>query len=151
MKRFALLSLFALAGFALAACGDDDDDAATTTPEPAATKPAPGGGEPRRRGGGPGRPAPIVKVSAPKDGSFAFTPNKLDAKAGPLAIEFTNPAAVSHDLVVDAPAPSWARTKLISDGDTDAVVFPAKAGTYTYYCDVPGHREGGMEGTLTVK
>jgi uncharacterized cupredoxin-like copper-binding protein len=26
-----------------------------------------------------------------------------------------------------------------------------KAGQYTFYCSVPGHRQGGMQGTLTVK
>jgi hypothetical protein len=29
-------------------------------------------------------------------------------------------------------------------------VFEAPAGTYTYYCAIPGHRAIGMEGTLTV-
>jgi len=26
-----------------------------------------------------------------------------------------------------------------------------KAGTYTFYCSVPGHRQAGMHGTLVVK
>jgi plastocyanin len=142
MKRFALLlSLFALAGFALAACGDDDEGATTaTTPEPAATTPAPGGAA-----------EATLEVSAPKDGSFAFTPNKLDAQTGPLTIEFTNPAAVSHDLIVEQDGAELGRTDLIADGGTDSVSFGSKAGSYTFYCDVPGHREGGMEGTLTVE
>lgn len=35
---------------------------------------------------------------------------------------------------------------------TESVVFtPVEAGTYTYYCTIPGHKESGMVGKLTVK
>ena len=37
------------------------------------------------------------------------------------------------------------------DGGTKSFSATLKAGTYTYYCSVPGHRQAGMQGTLTVK
>jgi uncharacterized cupredoxin-like copper-binding protein len=40
----------------------------------------------------------------------------------------------------------------VDAGKTATLEFtPTKAGTYTFYCTVPGHKDAGMKGTLTVK
>jgi uncharacterized cupredoxin-like copper-binding protein len=36
-------------------------------------------------------------------------------------------------------------------GGTRILTANLKPGTYTFYCTVPGHRAGGMQGTLTAK
>ena len=36
-------------------------------------------------------------------------------------------------------------------GGVSKVTVDLKPGEYAFYCSVPGHREGGMEGKLTVK
>lgn len=39
----------------------------------------------------------------------------------------------------------------IDPGATEEVTINAEAGEYVYYCTVPGHREAGQEGTMTVE
>ena len=141
MKKASVLFIaIALAMFGLAACGgdDDDDDTAAET----AVETTSGGG-----GGGAGE---TVDLSAPADGSLAFDPAELTAKAGTITVNFDNPASLSHDVVIeDDSGAELAKTDLVADGTTSTTA-DLQAGTYTYFCSVPGHREGGMEGTLTV-
>ena len=136
MSRLApLLALLALAPFALAACGGDDDPD-TTAAETTDANPA----------------TETVEVSAVPDGSFAYEETELDAPAGTLSVSFANPAPIAHDFCLESPdGEELGCSELIADGDTDIAEFEVESGEYTYFCSVAGHREGGMEGTLTVK
>jgi plastocyanin len=142
-KRMSvLLVAIALAMFGLAACGDDDDDgdttAAETTTEATTDTTAAGGG------GG------AVDISAAADGSLAYDQTSVEAPAGSVTVNFDNPASLSHDVVIEGPDGDVGETDLISQSTTSTTV-DLQAGEYTFYCSVPGHREAGMEGTLTVK
>ena len=63
-----------------------------------------------------------------------------------VTLEVTNPDAFDHDFVIDELDVKVA----LPAGETTKVTFQAGPGTYTFYCSIPGHREAGMEGTLTV-
>jgi heme/copper-type cytochrome/quinol oxidase subunit 2 len=39
----------------------------------------------------------------------------------------------------------------VQPGDQAVVLINAEPGDYEFYCNVPGHKEGGMVGTLTVE
>jgi len=96
-----------------------------------------------------GQPAGSIKVTLTE---FKFDPASIDAKSGTLTFFLVNGGSISHDLVIrDSSGNRLAGSDLISAGDS--TVFTASnvaAGTYTYFCDQPGHEQSGMHGTLTV-
>ena len=75
----------------------------------------------------------------------------MTSKPGKVTIDFTNPAALEHDVAIEGESgEEIVASEVITEGKTSASADLAP-GTYTFFCTVPGHREAGMEGTLTVK
>ena len=104
--------------------------------------PAPGSGAP---GGGGGAAAGAVNIEA---GDLFFNPKDVSAPAGPVTINFTNKGLIQHNLVIQED-PAFKKIDLAPNASGSGT-FEAKPGTYTFYCDVAGHRPAGMEGKLAV-
>lgn len=90
--------------------------------------------------------------SADPRGALKFTKSTLTAKAGTVTINFTNSSPLAHNFTVQhgTSGPVVGATPTFMGG-TKTLTLKLKAGTYTFYCSVPGHRAAGMQGTLTVQ
>ena len=68
----------------------------------------------------------------------------------PAEVDSKNAASIPHNIVIDGNGVKAAGNE-VQNGGVSTVKVTLKPGTYAYYCSVPGHRAGGMQGTLTVK
>jgi len=113
---------------------------APTAPAPTATTPAtpaPGGG------------ASTLELAADPSGQLKFDQTSLAGKAGKLTIDLTNDSPVPHNVAVEQAGKQLGVSKTVSGGKA-TLSLDLKAGSYAFYCAVPGHRQAGMEGTLEV-
>ncbi len=115
-----------------------------TSQAPASTKPSTPAAPPANSAGG------TVALAA-KGNTLAFNADKETATAGKVAIKFTNNSALDHDVVLSDSSNKILGKTPVFQGGTKSFSTTLKPGTYTYYCSVPGHRQAGMQGTLTVK
>ncbi len=72
-----------------------------------------------------------------------------EATAGAVRITYRNEGSIEHTLEIDG-VDGFA-LDVAGKGDVDRATVELAPGTYTIYCDVPGHREAGMHATLTVR
>ena len=61
-----------------------------------------------------------------------------------------NDSPVPHDVSIEGGGVDE-QGREVTDGGTSTVLATLKPGSYTFYCSVPGHRQAGMEGRLTVR
>lgn len=77
-----------------------------------------------------------------------FDPDAVTITAGGAEVTLVNVGAVEHDLLVEGEATDPIH---VDPGETATGTIDLEPGTYTFYCDIPGHRAAGMEGTFTVQ
>jgi len=87
-----------------------------------------------------------ITIPADPGGGLLFASKVAMAKPGSLKVVMPNQSGVPHNIVIDGKG----KTQIIPKGSVDFTADFAP-GDYVYYCAVPGHRQAGMEGKLTVK
>jgi plastocyanin len=129
---------------------ENTGEAQPTTPggQPQASS---GGNQQAPQGGGQAGAAETLDVASPADGGLVFQPDGLEAKPGNLTIDYDNPSQVPHSIAVATANGNVLGETQPAAGGTQTLQIPNLApGKYIFYCTVPGHREAGMEGDLTV-
>lgn len=106
-----------------------------------------GGGSDASAGGDDGAtPAASGSIEV-EAGDLYFEQESLAASAGEVEISLVNVGAVEHDIVIEEAGDEM--VVLAAPGETATGTIELEAGSYTYYCSIPGHRTS-MEGVLEV-
>lgn len=79
-----------------------------------------------------------------------FPQKEFTARAGKVTIAYVDEGRIRHTLVLDGVS-GWKKLVVDKHGDVASETITLDPGTYTMYCDVPGHRRAGMEATLRVE
>jgi plastocyanin len=138
MRLLAILAAFALA---LAGCGGDDEPPEPPAPQPTFVNP---------RGEGGSTPG-ATTVSAPASGEPRFEQRSLEAEAGEVTFEFTNPSSTEHSFCVESDELGTLGCTALFRSNTSTLRVELQPGGYSFFCSATGHRQAGMEGILTLR
>ena len=135
-----------LAALALAACSKQPAEITANDQVPAdqrTSSATEGAGDGATEGAGGGGDATWVAV----DIAFESAPETLPAGENPITL--VNNGTAVHDVTFEELGDETIASA--NGGETAEGNATLEAGEITYYCSIPGHREAGMEGTLTVE
>lgn len=155
MRSKPLFSLLAVpaALLVLAGCGSSSSSSSSSASAPAEA--------PTTSSASTSTPAPTsessaggsssVKLEANPQGQLEYNTKTLSAKAGKVSVDFTNSSPLPHDVTIESSSGAKVGATPTFSGGSKTLSVDLKPGTYKFFCSVPGHRQAGMEGTLTVK
>jgi len=128
MRALSVIALLCAFAIPIAGCGGDDDDDGGSS------------------GGGGGQ---TLKIAADPSGASKFDKSSLTAKAGKVTIVMDNPSDLPHAVEVEGKGVEVSG-ETVTKGGVSKASAELKPGEYEFYCPVNGHKDAGMEGTLTV-
>ena len=138
MKRNAIILAIAVPvlAVALAACGGGSSSSAAASPGTTSSTESSGH-------------TTTLELQADSSGAFMFDKTALEAPAGEVTINMTNPSSTAHNIAIEGNDVDVVG-KTVENGGTSTVTANLKPGEYTFLCTVDSHAEAGMQGTLTV-
>jgi len=131
------------AGVLMAGCGGSDNSSSSSAP--AKVKSTATQAKANNAAGN----SSTLSLSADPSGALKFNKKVLSTKSGAVTINMSNPSSVPHGIAVEGNGVDK-DGQTVTSGGTSTVSVTLKPGKYTFYCPVPGHKEAGMVGTLTV-
>ena len=149
MRRSTALPLMILASAVVAMACASPAGPTWTFPVPQSATPGPAAA-------GSPTPAPVASSAA---GAVAgeidlsafdlgFTPNAITVdKPGRYTVKFVNTGSIPHDVTV----PDGTTTGTVNGGSSGTVEVDVPASGLTFICAIPGHKQAGMTGSITVK
>jgi plastocyanin len=152
MRAFTLIALLGALAIPVAGCGGDDNNdnggggSSGGGGSNASTTENAGGGATSGGGGG----GQTLKIAADPSGALKFDKSSLSAKSGKVTIVMDNPSSLPHAVEIEGMGVE-AEGKTVEKGGVSKASAELKPGKYEFYCPVDGHKQAGMEGTLTVK
>jgi plastocyanin len=153
MRTLSAVTL-ALGVLAMAGCGSSSSgttaSTASTASTPAATTTA-AATTSSTSASSSTAPSGALSLAANPEGQLAYNKKTLTANAGKVTIDFANMSPLDHNMTIESSSHKILGATPTFQGATKSLTLDLKAGTYKFFCSVPGHRMAGMEGTLTVK
>lgn len=146
IRPLAPLALAVLVALGVAACGSSSDSSSSSAPSADTTSSA-AASTPKTTSTASTAGAKTVKVG---ESEWKITPTDGTATAGKVVLNVSNTGQVPHQLEVEGKG-AEEKTAVIDPGGSAKLAVKLKPGKYEWYCPIPGHRQQGMEGTLTVQ
>lgn len=146
--RISIVPLLALLASVVVLGGCGNSKSTSSSASSAATPPATA---PATTSTSSSAPSSGLSLTANPEGQLSYDTKSLTAKAGAVAIDFTNMSSLGHNVTVESSSGATVGATPTITGESKTLSLNLKPGTYKFFCSVPGHRQAGMEGTLVVK
>jgi plastocyanin len=152
MSKLSLsASALAIGALALAGCGSSSSSTSSSASTPATTPTTSSSTTASTPAAAAEAPSNKLSLAANPEGQLKYDKTSLTATAGKVSIDFTNMSPLGHNMTIESSAGKIVGATPTFQGGSKTLSLSLQAGTYKFFCSVPGHRMAGMEGTLTVK